>query len=159
MKKRPIIVLIAAAAPEDRSAMRDALARDPADCYVVIEAESGFRALELRRAQRPDCLILDHDLPDLPALEALKKLSAEEGATACAVVVLVGSGDMRLAVEAMESGAFEEAERRRWVAEHGRTTVGAERVAAKAAVATGSAAGSRPARADHTRAEEQLRLL
>src|SRR5215510_530068 len=180
MKKRPIIVLIAAAAPEDRSAMRDALARDPADCYVVIEAESGFRALELRRAQRPDCLILDHDLPDLPALEALKKLSAEEGATACAVVMLVSSGDMRLAVEAMESGAhcwleknrasgeellravsdaFEEAERRRWVAEHGRTTVGAERLAAKAAVATGSAAGSRPERADHTRAEEQLRLL
>jgi CheY-like chemotaxis protein len=96
MKERPIIVLIAAAAPENRAAMRHALARDPADRYVIIEAESVFRALELRRAQRPDCLILDHDLPDLPALEALKKLAAEEEATACAVVVLVGSGDMRL---------------------------------------------------------------
>jgi DNA-binding NarL/FixJ family response regulator len=105
MKERPITVLIAAAAPEDRAAMRDALARDPADRYVVIEAKSGLRALELRRARRPDCLILDHDLPDLSALEALKKLAAEDGATACAVVVLVGSGDMRLAVEAMESGA------------------------------------------------------
>ena len=59
MKDRPITVLIVAAAPEDRAAMRDALARDPADRYVVIEAESVFRALELRRAQRPDCLILD----------------------------------------------------------------------------------------------------
>jgi len=53
----------------------------------------------------PDCLILDHDLPDLSALEALKRLAAEEVAPACAVVVLVGAGDTRLAVEAMESGA------------------------------------------------------
>ncbi|HKC84721.1 MAG TPA: response regulator, partial [Blastocatellia bacterium] len=179
MKERPITVLIVAAAPEDRAAMRDALARDPADRYVVIEAESVFRALELRRAQRPDCLILDHDLPDLPALEALKKLAAEEGETACAVVVLIGSGDIRLAIEAMESGAhcwleknraggeellraggdaFERAERRR-VAEQERTTVGAAPLAAKAAVATGGAAGSRPERADHKQAEEQLRLL
>jgi len=180
MKERPITVLIAAAAPEDRAAMRDALARDPAERHVVIEAESGLRALELHRAQRPDCLILDHHLPDFPALEALKKLAAEEGATACAVVVLVGSGDLRLAAEAMESGAhgwlekdraggeellravsdaIEEDERRRWVAEQERTTVGAARLAAKAAVATGGAADSRPGRADHEQAEEQLRLL
>ena len=105
MKERQFSVLIAAAAPEDRAAMRDALSRDPAARYVVIEAESGLRALELCRARRPDCLILDHDLPDLSALEVLKKLAAEEGAPACAVVVLVGAGDVRLAVEAMESGA------------------------------------------------------
>jgi PAS domain S-box-containing protein len=177
MKELSITVLIAAAAPEDRAAMRNALARDPAGRYVVIEAESGFRALELRRARKPDCLILDHDLPDLSALEALKKLAAEKGATACAVVVLVGSGDMRLAVEAMESGAhcwleknraggeellravsdaIEKAEWR-WASEHERMTVGASRLAAKAAA--GSAAVSRPERADHKRAEEQLRLL
>jgi PAS domain S-box-containing protein len=177
MKERPITVLIAAAAPEDRAAMRDALARDPADHYVIIEAESGFRALELRRAWKPDCLILDHDLPDLSALDALKKLAAEEGAPACAVVVLVGSGDMRLAVEAMENGAhywleknraggeellravsdaIEKAERR-WASEHERMTVGAARLAAKAAA--GNAAGSRPERADSKRAEGQLRLL
>ena len=105
MKEQRFSVLIAAAAPEDRAAMRDALSRDPADRYVVIEAESALRALELRRARKPDCLILDYDLPDLSALEALKKLAAEEGASACAVVVLVGAGDVRLAVEAMESSA------------------------------------------------------
>src|SRR5262245_35126978 len=179
MKERLITVLIAADSPEDRAAMRDALARDPADRYVVIEAESGFRALELRRTRKPDCLILDHDLPDLSALEALKSLAAEEGAPACAVVVLVGAGDVRLAVEAMESGAhgcleknrssgeellgavsdaFENAERRRWVAEHERMSVSAARLAAMA-TAAGSAAGSPPERADHEQAEEQLRLL
>jgi PAS domain S-box-containing protein len=117
-------------------------------------------------------------LPDLSALEALKKLAAEERAPACAVIVLVGAGDVRLAVEAMESGAhgciekdrakgeellravsdaIEKAERRR-SAEHELVTVGAARRVAKA-VATGNAAGSRPERGDHKPAEEQLRLL
>jgi PAS domain S-box-containing protein len=183
MKERPITVLIAAAAPEDRAAIHDALAdalaRDPPDRYVIIEAESGFRALELRRARKPDCLILDHDLPDLSALEALKKLAAEEGAPTCAVVALVGEGDVRLAAEAMESGAHgcleknraegEELLRavsraienagRRQGAEPERVMVGAEQWFAKAAAATSGVAGSRPERADHNRAEEQLRLL
>jgi PAS domain S-box-containing protein len=105
MKKRQFSVLIAAAAPEDRAALRDALSRDPAARYVVIEAESGPRAIELCHARKPDCLILDHDLPDLSGLDALKKLVAEKEATDCAVVLLVGAGDARLAVEAMKSGA------------------------------------------------------
>jgi signal transduction histidine kinase/DNA-binding NarL/FixJ family response regulator len=105
MKERQFSVLIAAAAPEARAAIHDALSRDPVISYVAIDAESGLRALELRSAQRPDCLILDHDLPDLSTLEALKKLAAEERVPACAVVVLVGAGDVRLATEAIESGA------------------------------------------------------
>jgi K+-sensing histidine kinase KdpD/CheY-like chemotaxis protein len=105
MKEQQFSVLIAAAAPEVRTAIHDALSRDPAIYYVAIDAESGLRALELRSARRPDCLILDHDLPDLSTLEALKKLAAEERAPACAVVVLVGAGDVRLATEAIESGA------------------------------------------------------
>src|SRR5262249_35815359 len=107
MKERPISVLIAEAAPEDRAALHDALSRDPAARYVVIEAESGLRALELCRARRPDCLVIDHDLPDLSGLDVLKKLAAEEEAPPCAAVVLVGSGDARLAVEAMKSGAHD----------------------------------------------------
>ena len=179
MKERQFSVLIAAAAPEDRAAMRDALSRDPSIHYVVIEAEDRLRALELHRAREPDCLILDHDLPELSALEALKKLSAEGAAPACAVVVLIGEGDARLAIEAMESGAHVCLEKNRasgeellravshaiekagrgWGAEPERVMVGAERWFAKAAAATGGAAESRPERADHKRAEEQLRLL
>jgi CheY-like chemotaxis protein len=62
---------------------------------MIIEAESGARAVELRSARKPDCLTLNQDLPDLSGLEALKKLVAEERAPACAVVVLVGAGDSR----------------------------------------------------------------
>ena len=98
MKERQLSVLIAAVAPEDRARLRDALSRDPAARYVIIEAESGLRALELCRARRPACLILDHDLPDLSGLDVLKKLAAEEEAPTCAVVVLVGAGDAQHAV-------------------------------------------------------------
>jgi DNA-binding NarL/FixJ family response regulator len=54
---------------------------------MIIEAESGARAVELRSARKPDCLILNQDLPNLSGLDALKKLAAEERSTACAVVV------------------------------------------------------------------------
>src|SRR5215813_2394548 len=106
MKERQLTVLIADDALEDRAALRDALSRDPAR-YVVIEAESGARALELCHARKPDCLILKGVLPDLHVLDALKRLAAEEGAPACGVVVLVDAGDLRLAVEAMKSGAHD----------------------------------------------------
>ena len=107
MSERPLTVLIVGDAAEDRAALHDALSRDPAARYVIIEAESGARALELCHARLPDCLILDDDLADLHGLDVLKKLAAEEGAMACAVVVLVGAGDTQLAVEAMKSGAYD----------------------------------------------------
>jgi PAS domain S-box-containing protein len=179
MKERQLTVLIAAQRPEDRAALREILSRDPSAHYAVIEAEDGFRALELRRARKPDCVILDHDLPDLSVLDVLKKLVAEDESPACAIIVLVGPGDTRLAVEAMKSGAhdcieknravgeealhavsraIEKVERRRRGAGHESMTVGAARRVAEAA-ATGSATGSCPERVDHKRAEEQLRLL
>jgi PAS domain S-box-containing protein len=113
MKERQLTVLIADDAPESRAALLDALSRDPAANYVVIEAESGLRALELCRERRPACLILDHDLPDLSGLDVLKKLAAEEEAPTCAVIVLVGAGDAQLAFEAMKIGAHECLEKHR----------------------------------------------
>jgi len=107
MSERPLTVLIVSDAAEDRAALHDALSRDPGARYVIIEAESGARALELCHARLPDCLILGDDLADLHALDVLKKLAAEEGAPACAVIVLVGAGDTQLAVEVMRSGAHD----------------------------------------------------
>src|SRR5215813_2909414 len=105
MKERQFIVLIACDAPEDRAALHDDLSHDPEARYMVIEAESGERALDLSHRRKPDCLVLNHDLPDMSGLDVIKKLADEEGALACAVVVLVGVGDARLASESMKSGA------------------------------------------------------
>src|SRR5262249_39031484 len=107
MKERQLTVLIAIDAPEGRAALHDALSRDPAARYVVIEADSVAQATELCRAGMPDCLILKGDLPDLHVLDALKDLAAEEGAPACAVVVLVDADKAQLAAEAMKNGAHD----------------------------------------------------
>src|SRR5262245_33142383 len=107
MQERQLTVLIANDAPEDRAALHDALSRDPAARYVVIEADSGAKAIELCRARMPDCLILKGDLQDLHVLDELKKLAAEEGSPACAVIVLVDANDARRAVEAMKRGAHD----------------------------------------------------
>jgi PAS domain S-box-containing protein len=105
MDERQRAVLIAAGAQEDRATLRETLLSDPEARFSVIEAESGARALELRRARSPDCLILDDGLPDMSAVEAIERLTAEDGSLSCAVVVLVDAGATRIAVEAMKSGA------------------------------------------------------
>src|SRR5262245_17879437 len=97
MNKRQFIVLIADEAPEDRAILHDAFSGDPSARYVVIDAESGLRALELCRARKPDCLILNSYLPGLSVTDALKKLTGDEGSPACAVVALVDAGDTRSA--------------------------------------------------------------
>jgi signal transduction histidine kinase len=105
MSERSLRVLIVVGAAEDRIALHDALSRDPATRYEIIDAESGARALELFHARKPDCLILEDDLPDSHGLDLLKRLAAEEWPPAYAAVALIGAGDTRLAVEAMKSGA------------------------------------------------------
>jgi PAS domain S-box-containing protein len=107
MDERQRAVLIVAGAPEVRATLRETFLSDPDARFSVIEAESGARALELRRARSPDCLILDDILPDMSAVEAIERLTAEDGSSTCAVVVLVGEGATRIAVEAMKSGAHD----------------------------------------------------
>ena len=104
MNERQFTVLIADDAPEGRAVLHEVFSRDPAERYVVIDAESGLRALELCRARKPDCLILKSHLPDLYVTDALKKLAGDEGSPACAVVVLIDAGDTQSAIEAMKSG-------------------------------------------------------
>jgi len=178
MKERQLTVLVAVPGQQDRAALRETLFRGPLARSIIVEAEDGASAIKLFRAHQPDCLILDRNLPDLDALDVLKKLAGEEESPACGIVMLIDESDARLAVEAMKIGAhdclerkrasrellhavshaIEEAERHRLGAERERVMAGAEIRVAKAA-ATDSAAGSRQERAYHNRADEQLRLL
>ena len=101
MDERHLTVLIADDTTEERAALRETLWHDKSARYTVIEAETGALALELCRTQIPDCLILNHDLPDLSGLDVLKQLCAETGTSPCPVVMLIEEGDARLAVAAM----------------------------------------------------------
>jgi two-component system, OmpR family, KDP operon response regulator KdpE len=70
--------------------------------YQVIDAPSGRTALE-RIADRPDLIILDLGLPDMPGLELLGRL--RETGPAVPIIVLSSRGDEVAKVRALDLGA------------------------------------------------------
>ncbi len=67
----------------------------------VLPAASAREGIELFERQRPDVVLLDLELPDLPGLEVLAELHAQGGT----VIMLTGHGDIPTAVQAMTVGA------------------------------------------------------
>jgi PAS domain S-box-containing protein len=89
----------------DRLACKRALAQFT-DCdFVVFEAETGAQGLKLARAQQPDCILLDYHLPDLNGVEFLVELAEETGELPMPVVMLTGSDNAMVAVDALKLGA------------------------------------------------------
>ncbi|MBN9132458.1 MAG: hypothetical protein ABS69_10945 [Nitrosomonadales bacterium SCN 54-20] len=105
MTKPLIRVLLVEDDAVDRMACRRALARDP-DCeFVLSEAESGREGLQLAYEQKPDCVLLDYHLPDVNGLEFLAALTDESGDVSIPVMMLTGTDNAAIAVEAMKRGA------------------------------------------------------
>ena len=80
-------------------------------CYA--EAETGRDGLRKQKDFSPDCILLDFNLPDLDGLKMIRLL-LEEGdrdrdnaALPCAVVMLTGTGNEEIAVEAMKLGVMD----------------------------------------------------
>jgi len=71
----------------------------------IEEAALGSAALELCRSWGPDCVLLDFTLPDMNGLEFIDRLRAAAGKIPCAVVMLTGIADERVAVRAVNAGA------------------------------------------------------
>lgn len=89
----------------DRQACKRALAQHP-DCdFVIFEAETGDQGLKLARTERPDCILLDYHLPDLNGVEFLVELAEETGELPMPVVMLTGSDNAMVAVDALRLGA------------------------------------------------------
>lgn len=98
-------ILIVDDSPEDREAYRRFLsAASPAE-FLWIEKEYGEEGLEFCHAERPDCVLLDYNLPDLDGLEFLSSLNELVGMNQIAVVMLTGQGNEEVAVETMKLGA------------------------------------------------------
>ncbi|QPK62810.1 PAS domain S-box protein [Methylomonas sp. LL1] len=89
----------------DRLACKRALMRH-ADCdFVIFEAETGNQGLNLARSQQIDCILLDFHLPDLSGVEFLAELAEETGDLPVPVVMLTGSDNAMIAVDALKLGA------------------------------------------------------
>lgn len=92
--------------PADRFAVRRALERDDAQTWVLEAVSSAEDAL-VRIAAEPllDVALVDFHLPGMTGLDLLRELRARGGCPLPAMVMLTGSGNERVAVEAMKAGA------------------------------------------------------
>jgi two-component system KDP operon response regulator KdpE len=71
--------------------------------YVVLEAESGQKALDAARSKRPDIMVLDLGLPDIDGLEVIKRV--REAGSAVPIIVLSSRSDETAKVQALDFGA------------------------------------------------------
>lgn len=108
MDNKPIIHLLLVDDDQvDRLTCKRALAQHPEYEFVVLEAETGAQGLELARTQRPDCILLDHNLPDFNGVEFLTELAGDSGEPPIPVVMLTGADNAMLAVEVLKLGALD----------------------------------------------------
>src|SRR5690242_3732095 len=105
MTTAPRKMLIVEDNPADRRLFRLYLQEATDVEWDIREEEYGEAGLAACRAFRPDCILLDYQLPDLDGLVFLERLRQAQGLESCAVVLATGMGDEAVAVEAMKRGA------------------------------------------------------
>lgn len=89
----------------DQMMVRRALERDPDTRWAVEQFSSAEEALERATASVPDVVLMDFHLPGMNGVELLRALRERCAGHVPACVLLTGTGNERLAVEAMKSGA------------------------------------------------------
>lgn len=76
---------------EDDAALRQSVRQLlSAGDVVIVEAETGQRALDLLAAQHFDCMILDLTLPDMTGFELLNRLNANAQIAKCPIIIYTG---------------------------------------------------------------------
>src|SRR6185295_10795287 len=98
-------VVIVDDSPMARTAMRQTLQAGSRRTYEIEELASGTAAIVLCRERPPDCVILDHYLPDVDAPEVLEALRAPGGGMPCPVVVLTDTAGSELSAAVLGAGA------------------------------------------------------
>lgn len=89
----------------DRLAIKRALTQFLENAFEVLEAETGAQGLILARSEKPDCILLDYHLPDFNGVEFLAELAEETGDLPMPVVMLTGTDNAVVAVDALKRGA------------------------------------------------------
>lgn len=102
---------------EDRELYQRYLTSDSDYRYTFLEAALVADGLAIWRAQRPDCVLLDSQLPDGNGLNSLQTMMVEGGVGNCAIVMLTGTGDTQTVAQAMKAGAHDYLDKNRITAE------------------------------------------
>ena len=95
-------ILIVDDSPEDREIFRRFLELER---HLILEAENGEDGLAMCRAEQPDCVLLDYNLPDSSGLDFLAALAPPNQPIRVPIIMLTGQGDETVAVTAMKHGA------------------------------------------------------
>lgn len=74
------------------------------DGHTIIEAENGKVAFEIARAQNPDLILSDWNMPEMTGIEFLRALRGTGATTPFCFVTSEGSEEMRTAAE--QAGAL-----------------------------------------------------
>ncbi len=99
-------VLIVEDSAIDRENYRRLLSRNREYDFEIRECDSGAAAMEAFRQDRPDCILLDYNLPDVDGIEFLSAMQAEGPLYALPLVLmLTGQGTSNVAVESLRRGA------------------------------------------------------
>ena len=99
--KNKINVLIIDDCPEDLFVYKNFLQKNEEITFIIEECETGEEGMETCKTSKPDCLLLDYNLPDLDGLEILSELAP----LSFPVIMLTGEGTQQIAVQALKNGA------------------------------------------------------
>jgi FixJ family two-component response regulator len=102
-----VTILIVDDDPVDREIFMRYLDADRPGIFSYAEAETGRDGLRKAEALRPNCILLDFSLPDLDGLNVVRLLCQGSDTLPCAVVMLTGTGNEEVAVEAMKLGVMD----------------------------------------------------
>lgn len=101
----PLKVLVIEDSEEDRELYRRLLEKNSDIQFTIYETDNAKEGLELSKKNRPDCIILDYQLPDGTGMDFIQSFKHNGGATA--IVMVTGQGNERTAVEALHLGAVD----------------------------------------------------
>lgn len=103
----PLHVLIVDDSLTDCVTYRRYLTRGVQNPCHISEVATAAQALDLLKASRPDCVLLDFNLPDGDGVSLVKRIVATHGENAFGIVMLTSNHEVELAVDALRSGAHD----------------------------------------------------
>lgn len=98
-------ILIVDDSESDRVTYRRFLQVDGNTNYEILEANNLGEGLERWRSQQPNLVLIDLHLPDGSGLEFLEAVQNNDPNVKLPIIVMTGTGDERIAVQAMKLGA------------------------------------------------------
>jgi two-component system, sensor histidine kinase and response regulator len=103
--ERQLHILIVDASPVERVLYETFLEKIEGANFHFSEAILGIEGLAFAKANRPDCILLAYELPDMTGLRFLREITDGDEHSPIPVIVIAESGNEVVAVEVIRNGA------------------------------------------------------